>query len=123
MAIEIVGITKDRALRTRVTARLSKTLAALSGRTVAAQVRFTDENGPKGGVAIRCAFSVRVPRRPTIQVEQVAETPRLAFDAGLETLARELKQYRERQRDVRRRPKKYFIAKRLLAPDGAAAGQ
>jgi ribosome-associated translation inhibitor RaiA len=47
----------------------------------------------------------------------VAETPRLAFDAALAVLQRDLEQYRERQRDQQRHPKKYFAAKRLLGPE------
>jgi hypothetical protein len=46
-------------------------------------------------------------------VEHLAETPRLAFDAGFSALERLLERYRERQRDSGRRPKKYFAAKRL----------
>jgi hypothetical protein len=50
-------------------------------------------------------------------VEKVAETPRRAFDAALAVLRRELEQHREGQRDRQRHPKKYFAAKRLLAPE------
>lgn len=81
---------------------------------MAAQATFFDENGPKGGPAIRCALTVRLPYRPTVRVENVAETARLAFDGALAVLERQLERYRERDRDNRRRPKKYFVAKRLL---------
>jgi hypothetical protein len=50
-------------------------------------------------------------------VEKVAETPWLAFHASLAVLQRDLEQYRERQRDQQRHPKKYFAAKRLLRPE------
>jgi hypothetical protein len=47
-------------------------------------------------------------------VEKVAETPRLALDAALPVLQRDLERYRERRREEQRHPKKYFAAKRLL---------
>jgi ribosome-associated translation inhibitor RaiA len=50
-------------------------------------------------------------------VERTAETPRLAFDAAFAVLERQLEQYRERDRDSKRHPKKYFAARRLLAEE------
>jgi hypothetical protein len=50
-------------------------------------------------------------------VEKLAETPRRALDAAVAVIRRDLEQYRERQRDRQRHPKKYFAAKRLLAPE------
>jgi ribosome-associated translation inhibitor RaiA len=49
----------------------------------------------------------------------MAETPRLAFDGALKAFERRLERYRERDRDSRRRPKKYWVAKRLT--EGASA--
>jgi ribosome-associated translation inhibitor RaiA len=85
-------------------------------RPITAHVTFVDDNGPKGGRAAPCALTVRLPHRPHIRVEKVAETPRLAFDAALAVLRRDLEQYRERQRDQQRHPKKYCVAKRLREP-------
>jgi hypothetical protein len=86
-------------------------------------VTFFDENGPKGGPAIRCALTVRVPYRPHVRAEDTAATSRVAFDGGLAKLGRELERYRDRDRESKRRPKKYFAAKRLLSapPEGAGA--
>jgi ribosome-associated translation inhibitor RaiA len=116
MSIEISGRAIGRPLRTRITALLGDVLEGVPSPAVA-QVTFFDENGPKGGLGIRCAFTVSLPRRPTIRVEHMAETPRLAFDGGFAALERRLKSVAERRRDLRRRPKKYFTAKRLLAPE------
>jgi ribosome-associated translation inhibitor RaiA len=90
---------------------------------VPAVVTFFDENGPKGGPAIRCAFTVQVPYRPHLRAEDTAETSRTAFDGGFAKLERELERYRDRDRESKRRPKKYFTAKRLLSgpPEGAGA--
>ncbi|HEU5393573.1 MAG TPA: HPF/RaiA family ribosome-associated protein [Candidatus Methylomirabilis sp.] len=115
MATDIRGISKDPALRARVVRRLHAALAPLRVKPVAARVIFSDENGPKGGIAIRCALMVRLPYRPTIRVEDTAATARLAFDGSFAALERRLARYRIRTRDLSRRPKKYFMAKRVLA--------
>ena len=114
MAIEIRGIRKDKGLAARVSARVAAALADLHVAPVSAKVTFFDDNGPKGGLAMRCAISVRVPYRPLIRVEHVAATTWLAFDGAFAALERQLERYRERDRDIKRRPKKYFVAKRLL---------
>jgi ribosome-associated translation inhibitor RaiA len=114
MPIEISGIPIDRALRARVTAQLTETLRTVHREPVVTTVTFFDDNGPKGGRDIRCACTVRMPRRRAIRVEHVAQTCRLAFDAAGEALARRLQELSERGRTLRRRPKKYFAAKRLM---------
>ena len=121
MTIEIRGIGIDRALSARVSRQMDAALEPIQVKPVGAQVSFFDDNGPKGGLGIRCALTVRLPYRPTIRVEEIAETPRLAFHGALKTLERQLERYRERERDSRRRPKKYFVAKRLT--EGAPAGE
>jgi len=50
-----------------------------------------------------------------VRVEDVASTSRLAFEAGLAKLDRRLRRIRETARDSKRRPKKYFAARRVLA--------
>ena len=111
MTIDIRGM-DDRALCARVSRRVTAALGRLRVSPVAAQVVFFDDDGPKGGVATRCALTVRLPYRRALRVEHVAETPRLAFDGGFAVLERQLARFRERER--RRRPKKYYVAKRLL---------
>jgi ribosome-associated translation inhibitor RaiA len=123
MAIEIRGIRQDKTLGARVSARVAAALTDLHVAPVSAKVTFFDDNGPKGGLAIRCAVGVRVPYRPLIRVEHVAVTRRLAFDGAFAALERRLKRYRERDRDIKRRPKKYFGAKRLLTGGLEAPGR
>jgi hypothetical protein len=122
MEIEIRGIAGDAALQAHVTRQLTATVDGLRPPPVAAEVGFTDENGPKGGVAIRCALTLRLPRRPALHVDHLAETHRLAFDGGLDRLSRQLARDRGRERERRRRPKKYYTAKRLLTGEGEAPG-
>ena len=123
MAIEIRGVPTDSALRTHVRARLTPSLAHLAAKPITAQVTFFDENGPKGGRAMRCAITVRLPYRPHIRVEDTAETLRIAFDGAFAKLERELERYQERDRESKRHPKKYYTARRLMTTEtgGAAA--
>jgi len=117
-AIKITGLGRD-PLRGRVTRLMTEALAKLAVAPVKGQVSFFDDNGPKGGRAMRCALTVRLPFRPSIRVERSALTPRLAFDATFAVLERQLERYRERDRDNKRHPKKYFAARRALAGEEA----
>jgi ribosome-associated translation inhibitor RaiA len=84
-------------------------------------VAFIDENGPKGGIDIRCTLAMEIPRRPSTHASALAENHRLAFDTAIEALERELTREGQRRRDAARRPKKYFVAHQGLQPDGEAA--
>jgi ribosome-associated translation inhibitor RaiA len=121
MTIDIRGIAVSRLVEAHVTKRMTAALTRLAVKPVGAQVVFHDENGPKGGIDIRCAVSVRLPYRPSVRVEHMGETPRLAFDAAFAVLERQLERYLERARESRRRPKKYYVAKRLRAVRPEAA--
>ena len=113
--IEFRGSIARRAIRARVAAGLTGVLDGMPVLPTSTRVAFTDENGPKGGEAIRCALEVRLARHPAVYVEDVASTPRLAFEAGLAKLERRLRRIRETARESKRRPKKYFGARRVLA--------
>ena len=114
--IQISGIERD-PLRGRATRLMTETLAKLAVAPVKGQIAFFDDNGPKGGRAMRCALTVRLPFRPSVRVERTAETPRLAFDAAFAALERQLERYRERDRDNKRHPKMYFAARRVQAEE------
>ena len=114
--IKITGLERD-PLRGRATRLMTEALARLTVGPVKGRVAFFDDNGPKGGRAMRCALTVRLPFRPSIRVERSAVTPRLAFDAAFAVLERQLERYRERDRDSKRHPKKYFAARRALADE------
>src|SRR5262245_46244069 len=76
------------AMRARVADGLKTALASLVVEPTIARATVTDENGPKGGPAIRCALEVKQPRRPAVHVEAVAATEQLAFERALAKLAR-----------------------------------
>jgi ribosome-associated translation inhibitor RaiA len=113
-AVRITGTERDAVLRARVAKLVTGAVERITVRPVRSQVIFFDDNGPKGGRAMRCALTVRLPYRPSIRVERSAVTPRLAFDAAFAVLERQLERYYERDRENKRHPKKYFAASRAL---------
>lgn len=115
MKTEFRNATSTPATRARVVAGMKTALASLPVEPTSARVTFTDDDGPKGGEAIRCTLEVRLPRRPTLYVADAAGTARLAFDGALAKLERALARLRETARDSKRHPKKYFAARRALA--------
>jgi hypothetical protein len=115
MKIQFRTCSASEATRARVMAGLKTVLAAPVIEPTVARATFTDENGPKGGPAIRCALEVKQPRRPAVHVEAVATTQRLAFESALTKLERAVARRREIARDAKRRPRKYFAARRELA--------
>ncbi len=114
--IDIQGIPTGSPLYGRVRRRLAEALARFRIRAGTARALFADENGPKGGVGSRCTLLVRMPRREELVVEELAEAPRPAFDLALDALERRLLDEKDQRREKARRPKKYFVAKRLLEP-------
>lgn len=112
--IAVVGITAAQASRLAVEPQMRTILAPLGDGVRRVRVAFTDDNGPKGGVAVRCAIDVRVARWPEIHVEASAVSARRALDEALEKLAARAGRTREAVRDKRRYPKKYFVATRAL---------
>ncbi|HXH81722.1 MAG TPA: HPF/RaiA family ribosome-associated protein [Candidatus Tectomicrobia bacterium] len=114
----VEGLPADDPLRALIEGRMEAIRGRRGARPTAVRVGFTDENGPKGGVDIRCAITVELPRRPPVHADALAENHRLAFDGAFEALEREVARDRERARDVQRRPKKYFVARQALLPDG-----
>lgn len=119
--VQVKGLPDAAAAGRRATARLTAMLAP--HRASSARVIFSDENGPKGGAAVRCAITVSLAGRGREHVEEQATTPRLALDGALARLWRRLERRRGSDRDSRRRPKKYYAAERVLATPRAARGR
>ncbi|MBI3636754.1 MAG: HPF/RaiA family ribosome-associated protein [Candidatus Rokubacteria bacterium] len=112
VTITVEGQAVDARLRVEVTARLGEALRRLRVVPIAARAIFTDEDGPKGGATQRCALTIGLPYRAEVHVERLDVRPRLAFAAALDAIERQLERYRERARDERRHPKKYYAARR-----------
>jgi hypothetical protein len=96
MFIEITGLREADDRRSRAERLLHDVLERR--RVVAARVAFFDDDGPRGGIAIRCALTVTPLRGPTIRVEHTARTPSAAFNGGVAILKRRLKRRAERTR-------------------------
>jgi len=111
--VDVHGIPGRQAARLRAEAQAA--LLDVVPASSSAHVSFTDDNGPKGGPAIRCAMTLTVPRRRPVHVEAAATTPRLALSAALARLERRLGRMRSLARDSRRRPKKYYAAARAAS--------
>jgi ribosome-associated translation inhibitor RaiA len=105
----------------RARAELTRLLEAHGIATARATVTFTDDNGPKGGRAMRCAVGLTLPRRAVVRAEHTATTVRLALDGVLDKLERDVAQLVERRRNAARHPKKYYAAKRLLGAGATRA--
>jgi putative sigma-54 modulation protein len=121
MGTIIQGITTADPLRDVAEQKLEAVLRRGRIRATSSVVAFTDVNGPKGGVDIRCRVTVEAPGRPAQNASALAAEARLALDGALEALERELTRERGKRRDLSRRPKKYFVAEQGLRPDGEAA--
>jgi hypothetical protein len=72
--------------------------------SVFVRMGFFDENGPRGGVAIRCALTVAARRGTLIRVQHTALTHGAAFYGALAILKRQLTRRIERQRHRTRYP-------------------
>ena len=121
MTLVMEGIALGDPLRPLIRRRMTALTGRGRLRPTAARVAFSDENGPKGGIAIRCALTVDLPRRPATHAGGLGTTPRLALDAACAALEHELSRERRRRRDVARRPKKYFVAEQGHLVDREAA--
>jgi hypothetical protein len=105
----------------RVRAKVGEALRRIRPVPTAAKVVFADENGPKGGVDTRCTIVTEMPRRRANAVTELGDSLELAFDTAFAALETSIARDRERWRELVRRPKKYYLAKRLLSPDSTLA--
>jgi hypothetical protein len=121
MTIEITGIRIDSPLRARIVGALTQIVDHECSAPVDALVAFFDDDGPKNGPAIRCAITVKWPHATPVHVEHRGSSSRLAFNAAFTAVMRRVREETERARDLKRRPKKYFAARRLLTSEQPAA--
>ena len=117
----VIEGTRNRALTAHVRAKLAEALGLVDPAPINARVIFADENGPKGGPAMRCTVVADMPRRREVSVTELGPTEELAFEAAYDALETSITRDRKRRRTLVRHPKKYYLAKRLLAPDASLA--
>ncbi|HYE89831.1 MAG TPA: hypothetical protein VEA38_02370 [Terriglobales bacterium] len=115
--IIVEGVHNNAPFVTRVQQRVADTLRRVNPTPTGAKIIFADENGPKGGPGIRCTIVHDMPKRRDFSVSEVGETFEIAFDAAFAAIESSVMRDRTRRRALVRRPKKYFLAKRLLDPN------
>jgi ribosome-associated translation inhibitor RaiA len=113
--VKIVGLALTPMLKARVTRQLRRALMAVQTRPVHGRVRLADVNGPKGGLDIRCAIDVTIPRMKPFHAEEMAADAVTAFDQALAAITRQIARRLSRREDSDRHPKKYYAARRLLS--------
>ena len=117
--ILVEGAPSNKAFVAKVRARVADTLARVDPSPTGAKIIFADDNGPKGGPGIRCTIVHDMPRRRDFSVSELGSTYEVAFDAAYAALESSVTRDRKRRRVLVRRPKKYFLAKRLLESENA----
>ena len=83
--------TVDRALYAWIRERFGRHLGKFATQMERVEVRFSDENGPKGGVDRHCLVHLLLSSLPPIVVEDRGETDRVAFDLAAGRAERALK--------------------------------
>jgi ribosome-associated translation inhibitor RaiA len=114
LRLQITGKPVSPSLRALIARRIRRALVGVQTSPIHAHVSFTDVNGPKGGLDVRCAIDVQIPRTAPLHAEALAERDLTAFDQSAAVIARRIAQRLQRRQESERRPKKYYAAKRLL---------
>jgi putative sigma-54 modulation protein len=114
ITLEVSGLPIAETVRSRVARRIRRALVGVQTSPIDVHVTFADVNGPKGGTDIRCAIDVRIPRTAPIHAEAFAARDITAFDRSVAVITRPIARRLLRRQDSQRRPKKYYVAKRLF---------
>ena len=105
MLTRISGLRGRDRLRIEVEKQVRTLVERRGGSPRAVRIAFFDDDGPRGGVAIRCALTLTPSRGPSIRVEHTARTHSAAFKEALTVLTRQLKRRVQRQRYRARYPR------------------
>src|SRR6188474_908163 len=105
MLTRISGVGVRDRFRAEVEQQLDRLMARRGMAPRAVRVAFFDDDGPGGGVAIRCAITLTPLRGPILRVEHTARTRYGAFKGALTILARRLKRRVQRRRRRARYPR------------------
>lgn len=93
----------DNAVHDSVIDRMTKDLNRLSRRITSVNVKFTDENGPRGGVDKRCRVSVVLPPFSQLTASATAENPWAALTRAGERVRRLVLKKLKRSNSLRTR--------------------
>lgn len=113
MLVRVSGLRGRDRLRSDVVTQIRRLLERRGASPRAVRIAFFDDDGPRGGVAIRCALTLTPSRGPSIRVEHTARTYSAAFKGALTVLTRRVKRRAQRQRHRTRYPRPRSAAVRL----------
>jgi len=111
--IEIVGLAIAPTFRARIVRQIQHALVGVQTSPVHVRVSFADVNGPKGGLDVRCAIDVKIPRTAPLHAEETAASDVTAFDLSEAAISRRISRQLERRQESGRHPKKYYASRRL----------
>jgi ribosome-associated translation inhibitor RaiA len=114
LELEVTGVPIAPSLHRRIARRIRRAIVGVQTSPIHVHVTFADVNGPRGGPDIRCAIDVRIPRTAPLHAEAFAERDITAFDRSAAVITRRIARRLLRRQESGRRPKKYYVAKRLL---------
>lgn len=115
MLVRIGGLRGRDRLRVEVVKQMRRFMERRAASAPAVRVAFFDDDGPRGGVAIRCAATLTPSRGSSIRVEHTARTHSAAFKGALTVLTRRVKRRVQRQRRRMRHPRPRPVARGLPA--------
>ena len=110
MLTRITGLRGQERLRIEVAKRVRRAVERRGASPHTLRIAFFDDDGPRGGVAIRCALTVTPSRGPSVRVEHTARRYSAAFKGALTVLTRRLKRRAQRQRRRMRYPRSRPVA-------------
>ena len=114
LRLQIAGLPSAPSLRAHISQRIRRSVVGVQTSPVHVQVTFADVNGPKGGVDIRCAIDVQIPRTAALHATALADRHVTAFNRSATAVTRQIARRLIRREEGGRRPKKYYAARRLL---------
>ncbi|HTN87572.1 MAG TPA: hypothetical protein VL242_28005, partial [Sorangium sp.] len=80
LSVRTFGVGVDEATRAHVRQSLGAKLGRFAPRIERLTVRFTDVNGPRGGVDVACDVKVVLSGRPSVVYQMRGQEPREAID-------------------------------------------
>jgi hypothetical protein len=96
LAVRTYGTSVDEAKREHVRRRLVRNLGKVATRIQRLTVRFTDINGPRGGVDTECALKVVLSGHRSVVYRMRGHEPRERFDRAVPGLVRAVRDALER---------------------------
>jgi putative sigma-54 modulation protein len=88
-------------LREHIDRRLGFALGKFGDKVNQIAIHLTDQNGPKGGIDVRCKIHVQLHPQGSLLIEQDESSPEHAVDSAVHRLGQAIRRELDRQRDSR----------------------